>query len=364
MIPIFSINLYLHFRNKYAQYNLLDATNNFKLVHKAYSEIEKLNELRNLIEKETTVDEKNKIKKLYFLTHFFSAENIVKDDITTLVFFPLELLKILFNIEVITLELFAKLSVSIKDILKKNFEIIAKVDITIAIADLQVENTLCKPTFIKNKEIHISEIIHPLITNCIHNDLNLTNKSLLLTGSNMAGKTTFIRTFTINAILAQTLGFVFAKKYEAPFSKINTSIRITDNLEDNTSYYLKEVKRLKEFIQQAETNSPYILVLDEILKGTNTIERIASSYAILKYLNDTNSIVLVFTYDLELIDLLEKENYQCQFLQENIVNNQLHFDYKLQLGKIKTTNAITILELQKFPKLITDLAHTTKKSFS
>jgi len=117
------------------------------------------------------------------------------------------------------------------------------------------------------------EMIHPLIENCVSNNVDLDGKSMLLTGSNMSGKTTFIRTVAINSLLAQTLHISFAKKFVAPFYKTYTSIRITDDLLDDTSYYLEEVNTIKKLIDVSEDSYPCLFILDEIFKGTNTIER-------------------------------------------------------------------------------------------
>jgi DNA mismatch repair ATPase MutS len=175
---------------------------------------------------------------------------------------------------------------------------------------------------------------------------------MLLTGSNMSGKTTFIRTVAINSILAQTLNCCFAKSYNAPFYKIYSSIRITDDLLENTSYYLQEVLTVKELIDASNDKSPCLFVLDEIFKGTNTIERISGGKAILSYLNKINHTVLVSTHDIELTALLEKDNYDLYHFSEQIENNNLFFDHKIKAGKLKTRNAIKILDLYKYPSEI------------
>lgn len=364
IIPIFCINLVLHYKNKYAQYEQLNATQYFKQVFKTTQKLQGVDKLNRVFDFKKTKEATNTLKSLFHLTYFFTSDNMFKDEISTLVWLPIEWIKIMLNIELISFELFLKRAISNSNELKTVFETIAKIDISISIASLHQNNVLTKPIFTPNKEINVENIAHPLIDNCVTNSIHLNNESLLLTGSNMAGKTTLIRTITLNTILAQTIGFVFATKYEAPFSQINTSIRITDDLSENTSYYLQEVKQLKYFIEQSKRKEPQIFVLDEILKGTNTRERISAAYAILKHLNNDNAIVIVSTHDLELIDLLSKERYSCQYLQESIINDELHFDYKLKVGQPQTTNAIKILELNNFPKEVTDLAYETKKMFS
>lgn len=364
LLPILSINLVLHYKNKYTQYDHLNATQYFKYVHRTNIKLQNITKLSKAYNFKEAKTANNKLHSLYKLTHFFNTENVYKDEITSLVMFPVEILKIMLNIETIAFETFLITAKKTKKELTISFETIAKIDIAISLASLHANNKLCKPTFKDTKELDVEDLAHPLIEKCTTNTLQLKNKSFLLTGSNMSGKTTFIRTLALNTILAQTIGFVFATKYTADFFHINTSIRITDDLYSQTSYYLQEVKQLKHFIKQSQINIPHLYVLDEILKGTNTIERISAAYAILKYLNKERDIVIVSTHDLELIDLLKEKGYQCHYLQESIINNELNFDYKLKLGHPITTNAIKILELHDFPKEITDLAYTTKKMFS
>lgn len=194
--------------------------------------------------------------------------------------------------------------------------------------------------------------MHPLIDNCVTNDLTLEGNSLLLTGSNMSGKTTFIRNVAINSILAQTLNICFAEEYSAPFFKLYSSIRIEDDLLDDTSYYLAEVLTIKELIEASQQESPCLFVLDEIFKGTNTVERISGGKAILSYLNKGNNMVLVSTHDIELTEILSKEKYKLYHFSEQIDNDELIFDYKLKDGELKTRNAIKILELHDYPSEI------------
>lgn len=177
----------------------------------------------------------------------------------------------------------------------------------------------------------------------------------------MSGKTTFIRSVAINSILAQTLNICFAKSYTAPFFKLYSSVRITDDLIENTSYYLKEVLTVKELIDASNDSDPCLFVLDEIFKGTNTIERVSGGKAILSYLNKGNNVVLVSTHDVELTDILSKENFKLHHFSEQITNNELSFDHKLKEGKLQTRNAIKILELYQYPSEIIEDAKATEK---
>lgn len=163
------------------------------------------------------------------------------------------MIKITFNIEPILFYSFQHTLEDKKENIKNLFLFLGEIDVAISCASLQADDIkTCKPKFTNKKEVFSKEIHHPLIENCIPNSLNLEDKSLLLTGSNMSGKTTFVRTFSINAILAETLNICFAEKFEIPFFKIYSSIRISDDVMNNTSYYLEEVVRIKELIEASK----------------------------------------------------------------------------------------------------------------
>lgn len=165
--------------------------------------------------------------------------------------------------------------------------------------------------------------------------------------------------------MAQTLNIYFTKEYSAPFFKVYSSIRITDNLLEDTSYYLKEVLTIKELIEASKDKSPYLFVLDEIIKGTNTIERISGGKAILSFINKENHIVLVSTHDIELTELLEKHNFDLYHFNESFDNEKLYFEHKLKPGKLKTRNAIKILELYEYPdEIIYDVRDTAQNNFN
>lgn len=146
----------------------------------------------------------------------------------------------------------------------------------------------------------------------------------MITGSNMSGKTTFLRTVMINSILAQTLYTCFAEEFNAPILKQFSSIRIDDSLLEGKSYYYEEVNIMASLIEEAKSGNQNLFILDEVFKGTNTVERIASAKAILSYLNGGNNIVIVSTHDIELSALLNQE-YDLYHFTETIEDQQLHF---------------------------------------
>ncbi len=165
---------------------------------------------------------------------------------------------------------------------------------------------------------------------------------------NMSGKTTFLRTIIINSILAQTIYTCFAEAYSSPILKQFSSIRIDDSLFEGKSY-LEEVNIMGSLIGEIKDNQQNLFILDEVFKGTNTVERIAAAKAILSYLNSGENIVIVSTHDIELADMLARE-YDLYHFTETIEAGQLHFDFALKAGPLKTRNAIKILELSNYPQ--------------
>ncbi len=285
---------------------------------------------------------------------FIKLEGALGDEFAVLIWYIVELIKIQFNIEYIMFYRFIDSIMVEKESIENLFVFIGSIDSAISIASLRSDQSVqtCKPLFTNNKSLRISKVVHPLIPNCVPNDLEVINKSILLTGSNMAGKTTFIRSIAINSILGQTIFTCFAQKFEIPFVKVKSSIRISDNLFEGSSYYLEEVKTIKSFIDESEKPDRYLFVLDEILKGTNTIERISAGNAILSYLNQKNHIVIVSTHDNELAGLLENDNYELLHFSEQVENDILTFDHILKKGQLTTRNAIKILAIYNYPEKI------------
>lgn len=362
LIPIFSLNVFFHYKNKG---NINYYLNGVNQLSKSLKVSKNLGNSPEIKEHYNDLSFLKKIDLIKFKTEFIGFDKYVKNEYAFLLWFPIELLKIQFNLEYIIFFNFIDSVIKEKKSIEKMFLFIGEIDSAISTASLKFnENLICTPKFTKNKQFISKDIYHPLINNCIPNNLNLINNSMLLTGSNMSGKTTFIRTVAVNSILAQTLNICFAKEYSAPFFRIYTSIRITDDLLDNTSYYLEEVLTVKELVDASKNDENCLFILDEIFKGTNTIERISGGKAILSFLNKINHIVLVSTHDIELTDLLEKENYELFHFSEIIENEKLIFDHKLKEGKLKTRNAIKILELHEYPaEIITDARKTQQNKF-
>ena len=358
LVPIFSINLVFHYKNKSDIGHYLNSINQLSKGLKISKKLIKVKMVQSYFKDLSFIKDVSSIK---FSTEFIRFEKKFDSEFYFLIWVISELVKITFNIEYVIFYSFIDSITAKKKSIEKMYLFIGEIDAAISTASLmEDEIQQCSPKFTENKEIKTKDLIHPLIENCVANNLTLQDKSVLLTGSNMSGKTTFIRSVAINALIAQTLNICFAKEYTAPFFKIYSTIRITDDLLKNTSYYLGEVLSVKNIIKDAKDDSPCLIVFDELFKGTNTVERISGGNAILSYLNKGNNIVFVSTHDIELTELLE--GYDLFHFSETVEREELFFDHKLKNGKLKTRNAIKILELYNYPKEIIEEAKETERN--
>jgi hypothetical protein len=190
---------------------------------------------------------------------------------------------------------------------------------------------------------------HPLLTDAVRvtNPLRIgrQTKVLLITGSNMSGKSTYLRTAGINLVLAFTGAPVCAASFQCTPIEIYTCMRISDNLEKNISSFYAEILRIKTIVAATAGSRPLFFLLDEIFKGTNSLDRHIGAKILIKKLLQNNTIGLVSTHDLELGELAEElptvSNYH---FQEYFTDNQLNFDYQLQPGISKTRNAMYLMK--------------------
>lgn len=202
------------------------------------------------------------------------------------------------------------------------------------------------------EEINIkgSSLGHPLIDveQCITNDVEIEPSNfLIITGANMAGKSTFLRTVSL-AILMTNLGLpVFADRFEIKPQKLITSMRSSDSLLDDESYFFAELKRLK-FIIDKISQEDYFIVLDEILKGTNSRDKEEGSRKFVKRLVEKGATGIIATHDLGLCTI-EKELPQVHnfYFDAEIIKDELHFDYKMKDGVCKNMNASFLLKKMK-----------------
>ena len=289
----------------------------------------------------------------------------MKDDLSQFGYYLNELANGILLIEVFTVLSLERVLEKRKGAVATLFHFVGEIDTSVSIASLRADASMtCVPRFVeRRKEMSASELYHPLIPNCVKNDIYINGKGALITGSNMSGKTTFLRSFVINSILAQSIYTCFAKEFATPFVRQFSSIRIDDNLFQGRSYFFEEVNVIGLFIEEMQSGSQNLFILDEVFKGTNSVEGTALGKSILSYLNRGDNIVLVSTHDMELSEMLRDE-YDVYHFSETIENGKLHFDHTLKPGPLKTRNAIRLLELGNFPTEITSEARALTSGFS
>jgi len=196
------------------------------------------------------------------------------------------------------------------------------------------------------------EMGHPLlkIGKKICNDFsfNKQNEIVIITGSNMSGKSTFLKTVGINFCLAYAGAPVDAKHFRTSLYELFTCIKVNDSVSDGISYFYAEVRRLKELLNEFgnEKAMPVLFLIDEIFKGTNNRERLAGSKAFIQKLSKLNGTGLVSTHDLELINLADEIGSIANYhFKEDIIGDKMVFDYKINDGPCPTTNALKIMQL-------------------
>ena len=221
----------------------------------------------------------------------------------------------------------------------------------------------CIPELEENAlTMNLSDAYHPLLEKPVANSLEI-GRGILLTGSNASGKSTFLKTVAVNAILAQSVHTVCARNYNAPFYRIISSLSLKDSIVGGDSYYMAEIKSIKRIIDTAKTEGRQVIgFVDEVLRGTNTTERIAASYAILKSLHESGAMILAATHDLELCSIVG-DIYTNYHFEEIIKENDISFPYRLCEGKANSRNAIKLLEIMGYDSDIVDAAREAAKDY-
>lgn len=188
---------------------------------------------------------------------------------------------------------------------------------------------------------------HPLINvkTRVNNDVELDDEIFIITGSNMSGKTTFLRTIGINLVLAYNGAPVSGEKMECSVLDIMTSMRIQDNLAAGISTFYAEILRIKQIIDKSEEKENMIFLIDEIFTGTNSPDRIAGAKNVLANLNKGNIIGAITTHDLELCELDSDERIENYHFKDIYEDDNILFDYKIRSGKSTSTNAKNLMRL-------------------
>jgi len=208
---------------------------------------------------------------------------------------------------------------------------------------------------------HAQGLTHPMLDDAVPNDLML-DRSLLLTGSNASGKSTCLKAAALNAVTAQALCTCTAQGVRMSALRVMTSMALRDDMRSGESYYIVETRSLKRILDAVPQGLPVLCAIDEVLHGTNTIERIAASCEILRALARSAALCIAATHDIELCDLLQ-EDYDLAHFEEQITENAITYDYCLHPGKATTRNAIHLLRLIGFDRRIVDGATARAQAY-
>ncbi|MCR4959946.1 MAG: hypothetical protein K6A74_00660 [Lachnospiraceae bacterium] len=279
---------------------------------------------------------------------------------------PLELLldyvKMLFHIDIIYFYRMLSSLQNNTETFEELFKRLGRIESYVSIAYFRASlDEWCIPG--ESSELVMEEGFHPLITDPVKNSIT-ADHGVLITGSNASGKSTFLKVVALNALLAQTIYTCMAKKFSGSIYSIFSSMSLRDDLMGNDSYFMVEIKAMKRILDYRDNNPDrkVLCFVDEVLRGTNTVERIAASTEILRYLSQKGCICFAATHDGELTYLLEND-YDNYHFEEEIKDNDVLFNYRLNTGRAVTRNAIKLLSVMGFPEDIVKHAECSAEDF-
>lgn len=317
------------------------------------SDVEGIREYSDILRGD--LDKLSKIKKGIFLLSMNGNSGSIGEIV-------MEYVRMIFHVDIIKFNSMLDTTIKNIDTIDELFDVLGRVEAGMAAASFR--NSMpyyCTPQFCGSKELDIHEVFHPMISEPVANDL-VENRSVLITGSNASGKSTFLKTIAINAILAQTVHTCTAKSYKTCFYRIFTSMALRDDLMSNESYFIVEIKSLKRIMDAINDETPVLCFVDEVLRGTNTVERIAASSYILNTLRQKNALCFAATHDIELTNILE-EYYSNYHFTEEVKDDDVLFSYKLLKGRATSRNAIKLLNVIGFDKEIVKNAEKMAEQF-
>lgn len=278
------------------------------------------------------------ITKISYL--YYAKENKISNIIFNTVFILNPLLIFLYR----------KLMKNGVDKLKEAMEGLEQIELYLALTGVAwCKDNVCLPKKIENISMKMENVQHPLLSEkkCVPNDFSCEEEIIMITGSNMSGKTSFMRTIGSNLVLMFAGTYVNATYFEAPFMKIFTSIGVQDDISRGISTFYGELLRIKKVLEYAKDQEnekvPFVVFIDEIFKGTNYNDRIFGAKAVIHQFAREKCITFITTHDFELCELPEKKvsNY---FFSEKYEENQIVFSHKIHSGQSKTTNARYLME--------------------
>lgn len=213
---------------------------------------------------------------------------------------------------------------------------------------IQTKTGVSMPSIVDEHKpvLEFQDAYHPLLASneAVANSFKMERQVAIITGSNMSGKTTFLRTVGINLVLAYAGGPVMAKSFTCSLMQLFTSMRIEDDIEGISTFY-GELLRIKEIVEENRTGKVMIALIDEIFKGTNSADRIIGARETVKQLSSSNIFTLITTHDFELCELENEVSCTNYHFEEYYQDDKIKFDYRIKDGRSKTTNAQYLLKM-------------------
>ncbi len=304
------------------------------------------------IKQPTQEEIKQNLKPLEKITKFafsFAAKSNSEADMF------MEYLNMIFLMPFISYNFVVKILGKHQEEAKNLWELLGDVESAGAILNFrEVMPYTCQPQFVKDMALKGRDVYHPLLKEPVSNNLSW-EKNTLVTGSNASGKSTYVKSVAISCLLAQSINTALAQSFSMPQALVMSSMALEDNIFEGESYFVAEIKSVKRIIEKVKAGVPVLCFIDEILKGTNTIERIAASSSIVSWLSEKNLLSFVATHDIELTEILKDKCDNVHF-SETVGENGVFFDYKLKQGPSKTRNALALLKVMNYPSEIVDKA--------
>lgn len=309
--------------------------------------IETLNQFvkMGIYDQENVLEIKNMIHKSRQYTHIYRfCMKIERID----VFYIMEFLYALLPLTFIQCHILCEHKDELINDYIKMYEYVGMVDLAVSTLSLRQEYQICIPKVISEMNIQFNNIYHPILKKPVKNSMNI-QESCMITGSNASGKSTFMKTIGLNMVMAKTIHTCFADSFSYYPYTLCTSIHMKDEIGDGDSYYVKEIKVLKGIIDQVKGHHCLVLI-DEILRGTNEKERLMIARAVLNYLFKQQSLVIITTHDVSLVNHFKDIN-QYSF-HDKVEDGKLNCDYLIKQGVCYVGNAIQLLRVYDFDESI------------
>ena len=358
---ILACNTFIHYWNKNYVETYIRPLIQLKKIRAASVKLAKIDTYNSLAEIEESISEMDDLSKKVSV---FGLNRLLESELMIVVLAAIEIVKTLFLVEpIVTNTILTKIG-NVNLHAKRLIDYLGEWDVLYSVSSLRVwmdRNSLdwSVPLFSEsNGCVRAEEMYHPLIADCVPNSITIDN-SVIITGSNMSGKSSFLKTIGVNIVASYAINTCFAKQMELLNCNLYTVLAVSDDINDAKSYYFSEVQRVKSIIDKCNDipqNGTNIVLIDEIFKGTNTIERLSIANAVIKYFAKLkNTFVVVSTHDIEMARSFEGILSAYHF-SEKIEQAELRFNYKLIPGIEYTRNAISILRSCGYPQEIIDSA--------